>query len=67
MINFLFTKMVSVEPEGNMWGVFEYHNRIEYFFWAWRKFSLATALENIIWLWQHRNEEHAHTNEVDHE
>ncbi len=59
MINFLFTKMVSVEPEGAMWGVFEYRNRIEYFFWSWRKFSRATAIENIVWLWKHRHEPHA--------
>ncbi len=56
MIAFLFTKIVSVEPIGNEWGVFGYSNRFEYAFSMWQKFGFRIMCHNLWVLWKYRNE-----------
>lgn len=56
LLDFLSTKSVSVEPVDEMWGVFEYRNRLEYAMAAWKKYGFRVMCHNLIWLWRHWDE-----------
>jgi len=56
MIAKIFTKRIHVMPVGDKWGIFEFNNMFQSFFYDLSHFGIKVAVGNFFYLLRGKNE-----------